>query len=139
MNPWKALVLRYKAGSVSPVPPGWLNRSQVADKLGCSEERVNENLRSAIKNRDVLVDKFDVWDAVAQKVLKVQYYCINTRKDKKDTPDKVSRQKWPFPEGTQVRRKDGGSGVVISGNRVQWDSGSITAPKGRTIEKIVAV
>jgi len=141
MNPWKALVVKHKAKSVRPIPEGWLTRAQVAEKLGCNESRVNDNLRSAIKSKDVLVEKFPIWDAIEGKVVSIQCYSLSNRKPK-ETPAsgaKVSRQKWPFPEGTNVRRKDGGSGVVISGNRIQWDTGVVTAPKGRTLEKIVAV
>lgn len=136
MNPWKAVVVKHKAKSVKPIPEGWLTRAQVADKIGCAESRVNENLRSAIKAKDVLVDKFPVWDAIEGKVVSIQCYSLSPKKDKAAVPPKKSGSKWPYPEGTRVRRKDGGSGVMLAGGRVQWDSGAITFPKGTTIRKI---
>jgi hypothetical protein len=140
MNPWKALVVKHKAKSVRPIPEGWLTRAQVAEKLGCSESRVNDNLRSAIKSKDVLVDKFPIWDAIEGKIVSIQCYSLSSRKSK-DAPGKPSPSKWPFTEGAKVRRKDGskGAGVVLSGNRIQWNSGLITSPKGRTLEKIMEV
>lgn len=137
MNPWKALVVKHKAKSVKPIPDGWLTRAQVAEKIGCAESRVNENLRSAIKAKDVLMDKFPIWDAIEGKVASIQCYCISGKKAS-EAPTKSKCKKWPFPEGTRVRRKNGGSGVMLSAGRVQWDSGLVTQPKARTVEKIIA-
>lgn len=135
MNPWKALVVKHKAKSVKPIPEGWHTRAQVAEKIGCPENKVNENLKAAIKAKDVLVDKFPVWDAIEGKVVSIQCYCIATKKN----PTAVKTGKWPFAEGTRVRRRDGGAGVMLAGGKVRWDSGSTTQPKGRTIEKIAPV
>lgn len=138
MNPWKALVVKHKAKSVKPIPDGWLTRAQVAERIGCAESRVNENLRSAIKAKDVLVDKFPVWDPIEGKVVSIQCYCISGKKTS-EAPAKSKSKKWPFPEGTRVRRKDGGSGVMLDNGRVRWASGTITQPKERTVEKIIPV
>lgn len=138
MNPWKALVIKHKAKSVKPIPDGWLTKAQVAERIGCTEGRVGENLRAAIKAKDVLVDKFPVWDAIEGKIISVQFYSIPGKKT--PTSPASKKLKWPFPEKTLVRRRDGvGTGVVISGGRVKWDSGSITAPKGSSIHKLVPV
>ena len=137
MNPWKAIVVKHKAKSVRPIPEGWLTRGQVAEKVGCAESRVNENLRSALKSKEVLSEKFPVWDAIEGKVISVQCYRINDRKGASIASPK--KLKWPFPEGTKVRRKDGGSGVMLSAGRVQWDSGAVTQPKASTVEKILPV
>lgn len=140
MNPWKALVVKHKAKSVKPIPEGWLTRAQVAEKLGCSESRVNENLRSAIKAKDVLMDKFAVWDALEGKVVSIPCYSIAARKTSDAAPAKSKPGRWPFPVGTKVRRYDSAqTGVVISGGRVEWASGAISTPKGSTTRKILAV
>jgi hypothetical protein len=138
MNPWKALVIKHKAKSIKPIPEGWLTRAQVAEKIGCAESRVNDNLRSAIKAKDVLVDKFPIWDAIEGKVVTVQCYSLTAAKKKSEPTNAAPVSgSWPFPEGTRVRRRDGGAGVMLSEGRVQWDSGSITKPKGSSIRKIV--
>jgi hypothetical protein len=138
MNPWKALVVKHKAKSVKPIPEGWLTRAQVAEKLGCSESRVNENLRSAIKAKDVLMDKFAVWDALEGKVVSIPCYSIATRKSSESAPAKSKR--WPYPVGTKVRRYDSTqTGVVISGGRIEWANGHISTPKGSSTQKILAV
>jgi hypothetical protein len=138
MNPWKALVVKHKAKSVKPIPEGWLTRAQVADKIGCAESRVNENLRAAIKAKDVLVEKFPVWDAIEGKIISIQCYSLPGKKA--SAPPALKKLNWPFPEKTRVRRRDGaGTGVVIAGGRVKWDSGAITEPKGSSILKLVPV
>lgn len=137
MNPWKALIVKHKAKSVKPIPEGWLTRAQVAEKIGCAESRVNENLRAALKAKEVLAEKFPVWDAIEGKVVSVQCYRINDRKGAQSASPK--KLKWPFPEGTRVRRKDGGAGVMLAEGRVRWDTGTVTQPKARTVEKIIPV
>jgi hypothetical protein len=140
MNPWKALVVKHKAKSVKPVPEGWLTRAQVAEKIGCAESRVNENLRSAIKAKDVLVDKFPIWDAIEGKVVTIQCYSISSRKPAEAAPTKGKPGRWPFPVGTQVRRYDSPqTGVVIAGGRIEWANGRICTPQGSTCKKILAV
>ena len=139
MNPWKALIVKHKAKSVKPIPDGWLTKTQVAEKIGCSESRVNENLRAALKAKDVLMQKFPVWDAIEGKVVSIPCYCLSSRKPKEAEPARSTKTGWPFPEGTKVRRKDGDSGVMLSGGRVQWKTGRITKPSGSTIRKIFAV
>lgn len=138
MNPWKALIVKHKAKSVKPVPDGWLTRAQVAEKIGCVEARVGENLRSAIAAKDVLTDKFAIWDAIEGKIISIQCFKINDRKSTEKTPqisDKTPRR-WPIPEGTRIRRQGGNEGVMLSGGRVKWDSGSTTRPSGRSTKNI---
>jgi hypothetical protein len=137
MNPWKALVIKHKAKSIKPIPEGWLTRAQVAEKIGCSESRVPENLRAAVKAKDVLVEKFPVWDALEGKVAMVQCYTLSVKKAP-EVKTKI-KTRWPYPEGTRVRRHKGGEGVMLSGGKVQWDSGTITQPRGSTFRRIFPV
>lgn len=148
MNPWKAIVVKHKAKSVKPIPDGWLTRAQVAEKIGCAENRVAENLRDALAAKDILTDKFAVWDAIEGKVINVVCYKINDKKRTSAEPEESSSpsprkrgrppklQQWPYAKGTRVRRMDGGQGVMLSGGMVRWDSGSVTTPKGSSIRKI---
>lgn len=148
MNPWKALVVKHKAKSVKPIPEGWLTRAQVADKIGCAENRVAENLRDALAAKDILTDKFPVWDAIEGKVVNIVCYKINDRKkataDSQEplpspSPRKRGRPRkmqWPYSKGTRVRRIDGGQGVMLNDGMVRWDSGSVTKPTGSSINKI---
>ena len=138
MNPWKALVVKHKAKSVKPIPDGWLTRAQVAEKIGCAEGRVAENLRSAISAKDVLTDKFAVWDAIEGKVVSIQCFKINERKttEKPTQISDKSPRRWPPPEGTRVRRQGGAEGVMLSGGKIKWDSGSTTHPTGRSTKNI---
>jgi len=138
MNPWKAIVVKHKAKSVKPIPDGWLTRAQVAEKIGCAEARVGENLRSAISAKDVLTDKFAIWDAIEGKVVSIQCFKINDRKTTEKTTqisDKTTRR-WPPAEGTRVRRQGGAEGVMLSGGKIKWDSGSTTHPTGRSTKNI---
>lgn len=142
MNPWKALVVKHKAKSVKPIPEGWLTRAQVAEKIGCAESRVNENLRAAIKAKDVLMDKFAVWDAIEGKVVSIPCYCINARKSSEAPASKPGRKPkpggWPFPVGTKVKRYDGKKiGTVVSGGRIEWENGIISTPQGSSVRKII--
>lgn len=121
-----------------PVPKGWLTRAQVAIRVGCSEDRVNDTLKLAMKDRSVLTARFEVWDKISEKVVKAQFYRINKPSDKLEKPAKPSSGK--FLQGTRVKRRDSGNeGVVIAGGRIKWDSGVVTTPSPRTFEKIVAV
>jgi len=140
MNPWKALVVKHKAKSVKPIPEGWLTRAQVAEKIGCAESRVNESLRSAIKAKDVLVDKFPIWDAIEGKIITIQCYSLSAKKPAEPPKGNAKGAKWPYPEGARVRRRDGAStGVMLPGGKVKWDSGAITEPKGSSIQKLLLV
>lgn len=141
MNPWKALVVKHKARSVKPIPEGWLTRAQVAEKIGCAENRVSENLRDALSAKDIICDKFPVWDAIDGKIVNVVCYKINDkqRTDEPPSPRKRGRppkMRWPYAKGTRVRRIDGGQGVMLNNGMVRWDSGSVTTPKGSSINKI---
>ncbi len=138
MNPWKALVVKHKAKSVKPIPEGWLTRAQVAEKIGCSESRVAENLRSALKAKDVLIQKFPVWDAIEGKVVSIP--CYSLRKSKEPELPRPKNGEELFPEGTKVRRKDGSrTGIVVSGGSVKWSDGRVTTPSGSTLRKLVRV
>jgi hypothetical protein len=138
MNPWKALVVKHKAKSVKPIPEGWLTRAQVAEKIGCAESRVNENLRSALKAKDVLIQKFPIWDAIEGKIVSIP--CYSLRKAKESESTRPKKENGLFPEGTKVRRKDGSRvGVVVSGGNVKWSDGRVTTPSGSTLRKLVRV
>jgi hypothetical protein len=140
MNSWKAIVVKHKARSVKPIPAGWLTKSEVAEKLGCPECRVTENLRAAIAAREVVTKKFQVWDKVESRVMTVTCYSIKHSKQSSDQSEQPKRKpgRWPFPVGTKVRRDDGTMvGVVIPNKGIRWENGKIGFPKGSTTRKII--
>lgn len=136
-NKWKTVINEAKKKSLPPIPKGWETRAQVAVKLGCSEDNVNNTLKLAFKDRSVLTNHFEIWDKVNEKAVKAQFYRLNDRSEKKEVDLKKTAR---FPQGTRVKRRDSGNeGVVIAGGRIKWDSGVVTTPSPRTFEKIVAV
>ena len=73
MKNWKAIVEK-KNAEIYKLPPGWDTRDEVAIELGCSPERVIENLRPAIKAGEVEQKVFPVWDKDSKRILRVTSY-----------------------------------------------------------------
>lgn len=139
-NAWKAVINKSKERSLPPVPKGWFTRSQVAVRIGCSEDRVNDTLKLAMKDRSVLTARFEVWDKISEKVIKQQFYRINKPSKSGVFPEKPVKSSGGFPQGTRVKRRDtGNQGTVIASGKIKWDSGVVTTPSPRTFEKIAAV
>lgn len=70
---WTAIVEK-KNAEIYRIPPGWDSRDEVAEKLGCSPERVTEVLRHAIKAGEVEKKLFPVWDKSGKRVLQMLAY-----------------------------------------------------------------
>jgi hypothetical protein len=142
MNKWLKLVTKHKV-SKYVVPPGWQTREEVARHLGCSEEKVNSNLKDAINAGDVEAKTFPVWCDIKQKVVPTPCYRIveggaapAPKQPPRERPPKTTG--WPSPVGTRVRRSDSKNlGTVIEGSSIHWDSGLVTTPSGSTRKKIV--
>ena len=56
------------------LPEGWDSRAQVADNLGCSEERVDELLRPGIKSGEIEKQQFRVWQSDLKRIVTVVAY-----------------------------------------------------------------
>ena len=78
---WKSLVEKQNA-STFVLPDGWDSKADIALQLECSEEKVDDYLRPALKSGKVLKQTFRVWDAQLKRVLiTVAYH--DTSKDAK--------------------------------------------------------
>lgn len=62
------------------LPEGWDSREKVANEIGCSPERVNEQLRPGINSREVEVKIFPVWDKQAKRIIRTTAYHRTTPK-----------------------------------------------------------
>ncbi len=56
------------------LPDGWTSKEDIAEQMGCSEDRVRLNLAPAIKDGTVESGLFPVWDDVAKRVNRVTAY-----------------------------------------------------------------
>lgn len=59
---WKKLV-ESKNSKTFVLPEGWDSRETIAQQLECSPEKVRDHLRPAIQAKEVLEQRFNVWDA----------------------------------------------------------------------------
>ena len=119
-------------------PDGWDPKETIAEQLECSPERVAEHLSSAIRNGEVEKKLITYWDDYTKRKVSAYGYRPVTKSAPKEAKVSVTI-KWPPAEGTRVARKDNPNsrGTYIGKGKVQWDSGPIAQPKGRTIEKII--
>lgn len=149
MNKWLKLVTKHKV-SKNVVPLGWQPREEVAQHLGCPEEKVNSILKDAINAGEVEMQNFPVWSHTKRKVVPTPCYRIvaegvtttQPKQNPRGRPRKgaVRRASWPFPVGTRVRRSDSANqGTIIEGGSVRWDNGLVTTPSGSTRKKLVPV
>jgi len=99
---------------------------------------VAEHLASAIRNGEVEKKLITYWDDFAKRKTSAYGYRPVTKAAPKEPKLSVTI-KWPPAEGTRVSRTDNANskGTYIGKGKVQWDSGHITQPKGRTLEKII--
>lgn len=148
MNKWLKIVTKHKV-SKNVVPPGWQPREEVAQHLGCPEEKVNSVLKDAINANEVETQTFPVWSHTKRKVVPTPCYRIvaegvttpQPKQNPRGRPSKGSvRVGWPYPVGTRVRRRDSANqGTIIEGGSVRWDNGLVTTPSGSTRKKLVLV
>lgn len=73
MSKWKTVVEK-KNAEIYKLPAGWDTRDEVAAELGCSPERVVENLRPAMKAGEVEQKIFPVWCKDTKRILRVTAY-----------------------------------------------------------------
>ena len=70
---WKSYVEKQNEKNFI-LPPGWTPREEVAEQLGCSTERVDEQLRPGLKSGEIEKQQFRVWDKRLKKiVLQIAY------------------------------------------------------------------
>lgn len=70
---WKKLVEK-KNSETYVLPKGWDSRATVAEQLDCPEDKVDQNLRPALKSGEVEKRQFVVWDKdLGRKVMVVAY------------------------------------------------------------------
>lgn len=59
---WKNYVEK-KNAKTYVLPDGWDSRETIAEQLECSPEKVRDHLRPALQAKEVLEQRFNVWDA----------------------------------------------------------------------------
>ncbi len=70
---WKTLAEKTNAKTYV-LPQGWDSRAAVAQQLDCSEDKVDDHLRPALKSNQVVKQQFPVWDStLGRKVMVVAY------------------------------------------------------------------
>lgn len=77
MNKLEAIIHKHKAARHG-IPPGqgWLTRAQVARQLGVKERNVPDLLRDALEAKDLEMQKFSDWDALAMRPVTVVCYRV---------------------------------------------------------------
>ena len=136
MANWKKIVEDHSKRAYK-WPEGWDSRETIAEQLECSPDRVSDILSKSIKDGEIEKKAITYWDnELKRKITSFGYRQLETE----TKPKKVSVTiKWPPAEGTRLARADNtkSKGTYIGKGKVQWDSGSITQPKGSTIRKII--
>jgi hypothetical protein len=96
---WKSLVEKQNA-STFVLPDGWDSKADIALQLECSEEKVDDYLRPALKSGKVLKQVCRVWDAQLKRVLTTVAYHDTAKDGKPDKlPDKAPDK--PAPQFTR--------------------------------------
>lgn len=80
---WKSFVEK-KNAETFVLPEGWDSREVVADQLECSPEKVDDNLRPALKSGEVIKQQFKVWNADLKRLVFVVAY--SRAKKQAETP-----------------------------------------------------
>lgn len=70
---WKSAVEKSLA-EAHVLPDGWDSREEIAEQLGCSDERVRLVMAPLIKDRKAEVKVFTVWDRELKRLSKVTAY-----------------------------------------------------------------
>lgn len=97
---WKTLVEK-KNAQTYVLPDGWDSRATVAEQLECSEDKVDHNLRPALKSGEVEKQQFVVWDKdLGRKVMVIAYRDTSKDEAKAPTKEKVAKlraegKSWP--------------------------------------------
>jgi hypothetical protein len=66
-------------------PEGWMTREQAANDLGVAPRDVDDTLKEAVRDGDVLKQHFPLWDSRQGRVVRQPGYCV-ARKDGKSVP-----------------------------------------------------
>lgn len=91
----KRIVSRRNAATFT-FPKGWITKAQAAEQLDCSEERVNEVLKHALRAGDIERKEFPVWDAALGRLVRITGYRETGHDSPADTRPKTTTQ--PKPE-----------------------------------------
>lgn len=70
---WKSYVEK-KNAKTYVLPAGWDSRETIAEQLECNPEKVRDHLRPAIQSKEVLEQRFNVWDAGLKRCIMVTAY-----------------------------------------------------------------
>jgi hypothetical protein len=84
-------IVEKRNASTFQFPKGWLTKAEAAEQLDCSEERVNDILRHAIRAGDVERQEFPVWDATLGRVVRVTGYRESGKPTAPAAPTNASR------------------------------------------------
>jgi hypothetical protein len=80
---WKLFVEKQNAETYV-LPKDWTPQDEVAIDLDCSQEKVDDHLRPALKSGRVLKQQYQVWDAKLKRVVRVWAYHDTSKDVKKE-------------------------------------------------------
>ncbi len=148
---WKKLVHKQNARHYA-WPAGWDTAEQIAEQLECSPERVREHLAPSIRAGEVEVKQFTIWDGETErKVVKTGYRISGkkaevesreTRVESSKSPASNSKHpatsplRWPFREGSIIKRMDAPRIGVVKSGRIHWEDGKVNVPSASTARKL---
>ena len=82
-------------------PKGWMTREQAANDLGVAPRDVDDTLKEAIQDKDVLKQHFPVWDASQGRVVRLPGYRVAKGGDTEVVEKSISE---PAEKETRKRR-----------------------------------
>jgi len=143
---WKKLIHKQNARHYA-WPSGWDPAEVIAEQLECSPERVREHLAPSIRAGEVEVKQFTIWDGETErKVVKTGYRiagakshatALKSQDRQKSVDSAVSPpDRWPFREGSVIKRIDSPRRGVVKSGRIHWEDGKVNAPSRSTAQKL---
>jgi len=103
---WKTYVEK-KNAKTYVLPEGWDSRETIAEQLECSPEKVRDHLRPALQAKEVLEQRFNVWDAGLKRCVMVTAYREAAKKQESTPTDGFDL------EAARAMKKDGQSHAEI--------------------------
>lgn len=70
---WKSII-EAQNSKVYVLPPGWDSKADVAEALGCSEDRVRILMAPGLKDRSVEKKDFQIWDKIGKRITRITAY-----------------------------------------------------------------
>ena len=88
---WKKYAQK-KNAETYVIPSPWESREKVAESLGCSPEKVDDNLRAGLNSKEIQKQSFAVWDSkLERKVMTVAYAHVSKLKKPDGSADALEQ------------------------------------------------